>query len=489
MLFERIPIRFRLSLLHTLWMSLVFLSIGAGVYRIVEDTLYQSIDATLLATSKAINNFKGQAPRNRPFDHPLHNFFFREHFSFSNQSAPFLGNLFGQNIIRPYAQIIDLSGKITAKSSNVALPVSANAISRAKLGLSTLETYSLFDSTFREITYPLMQAGRFTGELIQVATSLEPTQQTLLGVRTVLWSAMPAGLLLTMFFGYRLTKQSLRPVRSISAAAANLHANELGEKLPVPIANDELKELTLTFNAMLDRMGDAFKRLRFFSSNVSHELRTPLAVMQAEAELALRRQRSAEEYRAALTAIVKETKHMSEIIEDLLLLAKAQSGSVAVQWVKINAMQHLQELKKSIQPLLDEKSIDFRIQSNGVEFYCGAPNYLNLAIKNLVVNAVKHSEKNGVITLDLWQKDKTINIRVKDSGEGIPEEALPYIFDPFYRVDDARNRSTGGTGIGLCLTLALIKLHQGEINVYSKVGEGAEFVISLPIHLPPNSVS
>jgi heavy metal sensor kinase len=298
----------------------------------------------------------------------------------------------------------------------------------------------------------------------------------------MLWIALPVGLLLTIFFGYILTAWSLKPVRAVTRAAGRLGSDDLTVRLKLPNACDEISELTQTFNGMLDRLQDAFKRLQRFAGDVSHELRTPLTVLRGEAELALRRDRTPEEYKKSMAIIAHEAIHMTDIVEDLLLLARAQSQSVAINWELINLREFTDVMTSSVRPIYAKKRLHLNVESNFTQnTLMGSSGYLGLAIKNILFNAAKHSPVDGKVVFRIYEENGFMKFSVKDYGEGIAKEALPYIFDPFFRADTARNRAAGGSGIGLSLAQALVKLHAGKLTVDSEVNQGATFEISIPL--------
>ena len=226
MFLDRIPVRLRLSLGHAAWMALIFLSVGFGLYRVVEHNLYRSVDASLLISAQSIRD----ARFIRGFSPPL--------------MERFLNQFFGEKAIRPYAQLVDLSGNISAKTdTHVSLPVTPKALARAERGYETFETFPPrhdSDSPLRQVTLPVVKFGRFTGELIQVGASLDSTFHTLREIAWVLWISLPLGLMLSVVFGYVLTKRSLIPVTELSAAAQRLGSADLSVRLPLPPAKDEI---------------------------------------------------------------------------------------------------------------------------------------------------------------------------------------------------------------------------------------------------------
>ena len=288
-------------------------------------------------------------------------------------------------------------------------------------------------------------------------------------------------MLLSILCGYWVTRRSIRPVKKITQAAAKLHIDDLSNRLPLPFANDELRELTETFNSMLDRLEDSFKRHKRFTGDVSHELRTSLAVLRGEAQLALRRERDMNYYRDSMATILEESTHMSKIVEDLLLLSRAQSKSVVMQWDPIDMAQFIKDLKNSLKPIFQEKNIRLNIyEDKSIRDFLGSSNYLHIALKNILQNAAKHSQPDSQVDMTIFRDmENKLVFRISDKGEGIPDEALPYIFDSFFRADTARNRKLGGAGVGLSLALALVKLHNGTIQVESKNGNGATFIVTI----------
>jgi heavy metal sensor kinase len=454
-------------------MALLFLCLGFVLHRQVEGNLYQSVDASLMVSAKSIRD----ARFIRGFNPPL--------------MERFLDQFFREKFIRPYAQLVDLSGKISVKTdTQVSLPVTPRALTRAEHGIETFETFPPLNgdsAPLRQVTLPVTKFGRFTGELIQVATPLDSAYMAMNQIGWVLWITLPLGLVLSVVFGYVLTKRSLKPVTAISAAATKLSGEDLSVRLPLTEANDELRTLTGSFNDMLDRLDDAFMRLRRFTGDVSHELRTPLAVLRGEAELALRKERSPEDYRASLRTIVTEASNMTGIIEDLLLLARAESKAVAMTWMELSTVDFLTDVLNVVQPVYEARKVNLRLVNRATSRFEANPGYLNLALKNILINAAKHSTAGSTVEFDVGPspdgKGDTL-FTITDSGEGISAENIPYIFDPFYRVDTARNRAAGGTGIGLSLALALVKLHNGTISVQSKPGEGASFCVRIPSPKP-----
>ncbi len=472
---ERIPIRIRLSLSHALSMALLFSVIGMGVFRVVEDSVFQALDTTLLTSAKTLRDAQmSQADRTSAFRNPLY---------WESMIDEFFG---GQRYVKAYAQLVDTSGKVRARTNNmrVNLPVTPLALSRSDKGLETYETFSnSSSSTWRQITLPVVRNNKFTGELIQVGASIASSTNTVNSVKVMLWVSLSLGLIASVLFGYLLLKWSFKPVARITNEVARMgFTDNFDRRLKLPKADDELRQLVRTFNEMLGRIEDGFGRLRRFAGDVSHELRTPIAVLRGEAELALRRERSGEEYRETLLTIVNESSQMSAIVEDLLLLARAQGESIPIHPESVAVRDLVNELEHSVRKNFEEKQVVLTTSLGDLGGYYLqiAKGYIVIAIKNILLNACKHSSSSQAVELEVRETASEIRFVIIDHGEGIPLEDMPYIFDLFYRADTARNRSTGGVGIGLSLARALIHLHGGKIEVSTTEGGGASFVVALP---------
>jgi len=319
------------------------------------------------------------------------------------------------------------------------------------------------------------------GETAKVSGMMVVTQLTALPLRAfrqVLVIIIPFALLLAGIFGYLLAKRSLRPVRVMAQTAQAIEGKNLNKRLDVS-GNDELGELAATLNHMLARLESAFEREKQFTADASHELRTPLATVQAEATLALGKERSADEYRRSMENIYQETERMSSILQRLLFLARHED-SRRLEFVKINLKWLLADLKSDIEILCEDKSIGCHLQAEQDLFVNGDRISLRALFFNLIENAVRYTPQGGEILVLLTMENGKACVAIKDNGIGISEEHLSHIFERFYRVDRSRSRSAGGAGLGLAICRQIVELHNGAITVKSKVDEGSTFIVCLP---------
>jgi two-component system, OmpR family, sensor kinase len=298
----------------------------------------------------------------------------------------------------------------------------------------------------------------------------------------------------------------LRPVDQMTQAARRIGAERLAERLEGVETDDELGRLARTLNEMLARLEAGFTQIRRFSADASHELRTPLTILKGEIEVALRSAREPAEYERVLASALEEVERMARLVDDLLMLSRADAG--ALRWEKgpVEMDRLVEEVAKQGEVLGRGREIQVGIQSLEPLIVHGDELRLRQLLLNLVDNAVKYTPQGGRVTLSLrrvgGESDgptglpadaspgpsiprssdvPAAEIVVQDTGVGIPAEALPRIFERFYRVDDARSREAGGTGLGLCIARTIAEAHEGRIEVASVPGVGSTFTVRLPL--------
>jgi len=312
-----------------------------------------------------------------------------------------------------------------------------------------------------------------------VTWSANDVEGTLLTFRQILFILTPIVLVIAGIFGYFYVKIALGPVQNMTHTAMKIEEKNLTQRLEVT-SSDELGQLASTLNRMLTRLEDAFKREKQFTADASHELRMPLAIVQGEATLALEKDRSKEEYRKSLEAISQETEHMSAILKKLLFLARNENVKV-FEFERVNLKELLTELADDIELLCEDKSLHFKFDAQEDLVVKGDAVSLQELFYNLLNNAIQYTQQEGNISLRLSREGNNACIRVQDTGIGIPEEHLEYIFDRFYRVDKSSSRNKGGAGLGLSICKRIIEIHGGEVSVESKVGVGSIFRVLIPI--------
>jgi heavy metal sensor kinase len=317
---------------------------------------------------------------------------------------------------------------------------------------------------------------------IQVAAPLADLQQ---GLRDALWLMVPMFplmLALASAGGYFMSRRALAPVDRITQTARSITAENLSARLPLSRTGDELERLSATLNEMIGRLEAAFKRVSRFTADASHELRTPLAVMRTTAEVALRNADDGREHRIALEQVVAEIERTSNLVENLLLIAKADAGRADFSKRSIDVVAAVDEACSQAAVLAQVKGIDLtkRLPDRSISVPAD-PDALRRLFLNLLDNAVKYTPSGGKVEVALEQSDGHVSGVVRDTGIGIPSDDLPHIFDRFYRVDRARSRAQGGAGLGLAIARWIAEAHGGTLSVESEVERGSEFRVRLPL--------
>jgi heavy metal sensor kinase len=316
---------------------------------------------------------------------------------------------------------------------------------------------------------------------IRAAVPTEPFDQALDRFRLILRETLPFLVVLASLAGYWLSGRALAPVNAIIKTARGVGVQNLSSRLAVPPANDELRRLSETLNAMLARIEASVKRLTQFTADASHDLRTPVALIRTSAELALRRPRTEEEYRETLSRILATSEETTHLIENLLTLARADAGAADLHFGDLDLVPHLQKIAQEAGILAAGKGIQVTSElAAGPVRVSADPVAIERLLLIVVENAVKYTPPGGKIQMNLSNGAGNARIEIRDSGIGISDKDLPHIFERFYRADQARSREPGGSGLGLAIASWIVDLHGGLIETQSTLGHGSVLRITLP---------
>lgn len=324
-----------------------------------------------------------------------------------------------------------------------------------------------------------------------VGRSLEPIYGMLNQTLYALALAGPLVILLACIGGYFMAGRALAPVEAITRTARRIQAEGLGQskgsgnhvsRIGMEGRRDELGELASTFDAMLARLEDSFKRERRFTADAAHELRTPLAVVQAETSLALSKPRRIAEYRRVLAVVEGESARMGKLVTDLLTLARADEGQHRLVHIPVDLSLLCDTVVSQMSALAADKGVSLTTEVQEGVIVAGDSAWLAQMLLNLVDNGIKYMRSGGWVKLRLTQTLNGVEVSVEDSGIGISEEQLPHVFDRFYRADRSRTRDSDASGLGLGLAICgwIAKSHGGSIEVSSNPGQGSCFVVHLP---------
>ena len=341
------------------------------------------------------------------------------------------------------------------------------------------ENRKLGHERFRLLSEQIDISGRVY--IVRIGHPMHEEIETLDDFRQYLLWFAPLLLLGASAGGYWLSRRALAPVDALTRTARTISGHNLSSRLEQLHTGDELQRLSDTLNEMLGRIESAFLRITEFTADASHELRTPIALIHTEAELALRRSRDESEYQEALRHILAEADRTAKLIEELLALARADSGREALNIRPIDLLPALRESASKWNQVASLRNLQFEQHLDIPRLpVIGDDNALRRAIDILLDNAFKYTPAPGKVTLAAEEKDGHVIVTVEDTGIGIAPEDQARIFERFYRVDKARSRELGGAGLGLAIAQWIVQLHKGSITVKSELGRGSVFEVEIP---------
>lgn len=317
--------------------------------------------------------------------------------------------------------------------------------------------------------------------VIRVARLSESATNQLDQFLSLMYLGIPLIIIIASIFGYFLARKALAPISSIVNKAKSITAEQLSERLPVENKDDELGELAITFNKTFERLENSFNQTKQFTANASHELRTPLAAIRTMGEVSLRKDVSVSSYQETISNILEETTRLQSLCETLLLLSRADSGTIHLKREQILISTLIKDVVNIIEILAEEKEQKIEIKiSDECDGYVD-PHFFRQVLMNLLDNAIKYGPIGDTIVVELTKNSKGFKIGVKDHGEGIPKEHQDKIFDRFYRIKESRSRESNvsGAGLGLSICLWIISAHDGKLELVSD-NSGTKFVISIP---------
>jgi heavy metal sensor kinase len=292
----------------------------------------------------------------------------------------------------------------------------------------------------------------------------------------------PLGVLAAALMGWQMARRALRPMKELAAAAREIDVDKLQQRLPLRGAGDEVDELAQSFNETLGRLEDSVGQMRQFTASISHELRTPLTVLRGETEVALLEGHSVEDYRRLLVSQLEEFDSLTRMINDLLVLANAEAGEIRWSEQNVNLSRLAVALAEQLEPVAASRGIQMETVAEPDVHVRGDGSWLERVILNLLDNAIKFTPDGGKIRVGVAAENGSAKLRVEDQGIGIPPEALPHIFQRFYRAEPSRSKRVPGVGLGLALARWIVEKHRGRITVESQPGQGTCFMVWLPLY-------
>lgn len=449
-----LPVRLRVTLAFTLAMAALLAALGAFLYFQLRSDLDETIDDNLRSRLGEVSGLVfSRPPAGGGFG-----------FAFGDEDETF-------------AQVLRPDGSVAFSTSAAG---DQPLLTSAELPPSGGEPVEIEHDSLPGVEGGARLVAARAGDderlTVVVGASLDDRDETLASLLTLIFIGGPVALLLASAAGYLAAGGALRPVEKMRTRAADISASEPGERLPVPPVDDELGRLGRTLNEMLDRLEAAIERERRFVDDASHELRTPLALMKTELELALRRTRSQAELEDAIRSAAEETDRLSQLAEDLLVIARSEQGELPLRTEDVAVGQLLDAVAERFASRARDSGRTIVVVPSPPTAVHGDALRLEQALGNVVENALRHG--SGPVRLRAEQRNGVVELHATDDGTGFPPEFLPRAFERFSRADEARGR--GGTGLGLAIVDVIARAHGGSAQAANRPEGGADVWLALP---------
>jgi len=432
------------------------------IYNIVHNTVYTHLDEDLEAEYFEVSNSVVYIDNKLIFTNEVE-WAEKEH---------------GQIEVNPtFIQIVDTVGNSLYKTVNLR---NGNLIFYP--GISKKEFFDLqvAGSSVRQIQVPLRpDKSRIRAYLI-VAIPLEESALVLSNLRYVLFISFPVVLLFLFAVSRMIAGGIISPVNTVIKTAERITRENMNERIPVPPRHDELHKLAETINNLLDRLQDAVLREKQFTADASHELRTPISVIKGTLEVLIRKERKPEQYQEKIRYVINEVDRMASLVEQLLLLARYESGSIEPMMGSVNLKQVIEKVVIRFTDPIIEKNLTLKYEFQDSAIVHADASMTEIILENLISNSVKYSAPNSTIRLQTFSAVNTIVFSILNFGRSIPESHLDNIFDRFYRVDQSRGSDIQGNGLGLAIVKRLVDLQGFSISAVSTEKKGTTFSISFP---------
>jgi heavy metal sensor kinase len=382
----------------------------------------------------------------------------------------------------PWARTWDLGGSVvSAIGASSELPAFRDDVFGAiRDDDETWRNVTLDGDPYRMLFVPIERDGDIIG-VLEIGQSREEQVEALGALRRILLFGVPIAVAATGVGGFLLALRALRPIDRITRKARSISAEALDQRLDMDLPDDELGRLARTFDDMLARLDTEFRRQRQFTADASHELRTPLAALKGHVDVALSRPRDIDEYRRVLDRVNVEVDRLIGLVQSLLVLARADAGEVVLRKERIDVGELLEAAAEQVEPLASERGLTLAASGEQRLLVDADESLLLQLVLNLIDNALKYTPSGGSISIT-WAKDGAhVRIAVVDTGPGIEAEHLARVFDRFYRIDKARSRGDGSSGLGLSIAKWIAEAHGGSISAVSEPGKGTAFTVLLPL--------
>lgn len=391
-----------------------------------------------------------------------------------------------RDLIR-YLQIWNMNGESLVRSAFIDqdLPLDTTALRIAGEGTLTWTEGTFQEIPIRALYYPLERLGSLhTRHVLQVAAPLEGRNRTLRAVGVFLLTIVGTVGLLTFTGAWWLGARAVKPVDAIVDQAEAIAEGSPRRSIRAYADTWEYRRLVNVLNRMLARLETAMETQKRFTADASHELRTPLTVLRGELEVALRRERTPEEYTRVIRSSLEEAERLSRLAGDLLTLTRSEAGAQMLQIRADDLVRRVHEALDRLQVRAREKGVALQGPGNARVAVEMDPDLMDQVVWNLLGNALKFTPPGGRVEVSVTRSGEGVRLEVADTGPGIPEEELERVFHRFFRIDEARTGGSeeGGTGLGLAIVKAIVDRHGGSVSAANRPSGGAVFSVELPLH-------
>lgn len=375
-----------------------------------------------------------------------------------------------------FIQVSNKLGIVIKKTSN--LLNDSLTLNKNKRQIYYCHTY-LSNSSVYQVQDPIVNSKGKVVAYFLIAIPLEESKIVLENLRNALLISYPVILIILFLITRYIVGKSISPINNVITTANRITRENLNERISLPENKDEIHLLISTINELLNRLEDNLLREKQFTSDASHELRTPLSVIKGTLEVLIRKPREVNQYEEKISYCIKETDRMAKLIDQLLLLARYDSGKVLPNKTKVDVKNIITNTIERLQPIIMDKDIIIRLIDDGDAFAMADSSMMEIIFENLITNSVKYSDCQKEIEIELKNINSSLSCKISDQGFGMNEEQIKKIFDRFYRSDDSRNSEVGGLGLGLSIVKKLCDLQGIPLKVTSTKGIGTSFFLQL----------
>jgi len=460
---QNISIRFRLTGWYLLSVTLIFGVMGVGSWLAMRASMYGAIDEELDHRIVNLHDFCAAHPTSSVEE-------LRRELERAAQLT------WGGGLFQVFAE----DGTLVFQSEGL-----------ARHGVTTqaprMEREKATHRNMEPMNWPVRLGARreaFSDKtwIVEVGEPLNFVAVSLRDFSRLLLLAVPVLIVMGTLASYGISGRALAPVDWIIRDARSINSGNLSDRLSLPPAHDELRRLSETLNSMLDRIERSVRHIQQFTADASHELRSPLTLIRTAAEYALRRERSREELTEAMVRIQRESERSTHLINDLLLLTRADANVDLATKEPVCLASTVQEVMERIAPLAVAQQIAMHFEGGDSSLLVlGGPQLLERLVYILLDNALKYTGAGGDVSVKLASQDREAILTVSDTGIGISAIDLPHVFDRFWRADKVRSRQEGGSGLGLSIAQKIAEQSGGQVTVESEAGSGSRFMVTLPL--------